>query len=219
MSSEALIIESPAPADACVIWLHGLGADRYDFVPVVRALELPADHRVRFIFPQAPTRPVTINNGFPMPCWFDILAISPQRVMNTQQLDESVAMVRELVAQQMAQGIAAERIVLAGFSRAAPSSCVRRSTASCRWPVSWPCPLCPDTGRGAGTAQGPGPEVFVAHGEYDDILHANLGREVHDLMAAAGHRCQWHAYAMGHEVCPQEIGDIRQWLSGRLGLR
>src|SRR5690554_6214008 len=199
MSSEALIIESPAPADACVIWLHGLGADRYDFVPVVRALELPADHRVRFIFPQAPTRPVTINNGFPMPCWFDILAISPQRVMNTQQLDESVAMVRELVAQQMAQGIAAERIVLAGV--------MALSTYA------------PTLAEALERHKGPALEVFVAHGEYDDILHANLGREVHDLMAAAGHRCQWHAYAMGHEVCPQEIGDIRQWLSGRLGLR
>src|SRR5690554_1614280 len=117
MSNEALIIESPKPANACVIWLHGLGADRYDFVPVVKALELPADHRVRFIFPQAPTRPVTINNGFPMPCWFDILAIAPQRVMNMAQLAESVAMVRGLVEQQIDSGIDASRIVLAGFSQ------------------------------------------------------------------------------------------------------
>src|SRR5690606_10478971 len=78
----------------------------------------PADHRGRFIFPQAPTRPVTINNGIPMPCWFDILAISPQRVMNTQKLDEAVAMARALVAQQMAQASAAERIVLASSSHA-----------------------------------------------------------------------------------------------------
>lgn len=220
MSSEALIIESPAPADACVIWLHGLGADRYDFVPVVRALELPADHRVRFIFPQAPTRPVTINNGFPMPCWFDILAISPQRVMNTQQLDESVAMVRELVAQQMAQGIAAERIVLAGFSQG--GAIVLRAAVDSELPLAGVMALstyAPTLAEALERHKGPALDVFVAHGEHDDILHANLGREVHDLMAAAGHRCQWHAYAMGHEVCPQEIGDIRQWLSGRLGLR
>src|SRR5690606_25924892 len=117
MSTEPLIIESPGTADACVIWLHGLGADRYDFVPVVRALELAADHRVRFIFPQAPTRPVTINGGYPMPSWFDILAISPQRVMNLQQLDESVAMVRGLMDEQISGGIQQQRIVLAGFSQ------------------------------------------------------------------------------------------------------
>lgn len=220
MSTDALIIESPNPADACVIWLHGLGADRYDFVPVVKALELPADHGVRFIFPQAPTRPVTINGGFPMPSWFDILAISPQRVMNLQQLDESVAMVRGLVEQQLAEGIQAERIVLAGFSQG--GAIVMRAAVDSQLPLAGVMALStygPSLEEALQQHQGPHLDVFFAHGEHDDILHPQLGRQAHDLLAAAGHTTRWHAYPMAHEVCPQEISDIRQWLTGRLGLR
>lgn len=220
MSTDALIIESPNPADACVIWLHGLGADRYDFVPVVKALELPADHGVRFIFPQAPTRPVTINGGFPMPSWFDILAISPQRVMNLQQLDESVAMVRGLVEQQLAEGIQAERIVLAGFSQG--GAIVMRAAVDSQLPLAGLMALStygPSLEEALQQHQGPRLDVFFAHGEHDDILHPQLGRQAHDLLAAAGHTTRWHAYPMAHEVCPQEISDIRQWLTGRLGLR
>lgn len=220
MSTDALIIESPNPADACVIWLHGLGADRYDFVPVVKALELPADHGVRFIFPQAPTRPVTINGGFPMPSWFDILAISPQRVMNLQQLDESVAMVRGLVEQQLAEGIQAERIVLAGFSQG--GAIVMRAAVDSQLPLAGVMALStygPSLEEALQQHQGPRLDVFFAHGEHDDILHPQLGRQAHDLLAAAGHTTHWHAYPMAHEVCPQEISDIRQWLTGRLGLR
>lgn len=220
MSTDALIIESPNPADACVIWLHGLGADRYDFVPVVKALELPADHGVRFIFPQAPTRPVTINGGFPMPSWFDILAISPQRVMNLQQLDESVAMVRGLVEQQLAEGIQAERIVLAGFSQG--GAIVMRAAVDSQLPLAGVMALStygPSLEEALQQHQGPRLDVFFAHGEHDDILHPQLGRQAHDLLAAAGHTTRWHAYPMAHEVCPQEIRDIRQWLTGRLGLR
>ena len=220
MSTDALIIESPNPADACVIWLHGLGADRYDFVPVVKALELPADHGVRFIFPQAPTRPVTINGGFPMPSWFDILAISPQRVMNLQQLDESVAMVRGLVEQQLAEGIQAERIVLAGFSQG--GAIVMRAAVDSQLPLAGVMALStygPSLEEALQQHQGPRLDVFFAHGEHDDILHPQLVRQAHDLLAAAGHTTRWHAYPMAHEVCPQEISDIRQWLTGRLGLR
>ncbi|GGI88631.1 alpha/beta hydrolase [Halopseudomonas pertucinogena] len=220
MSTEPLIIESPGTADACVIWLHGLGADRYDFVPVVRALELSADHGVRFIFPQAPTRPVTINGGFPMPSWFDILAISPQRVMNEEQLDESVAMVRGLVEQQMAEGIQPERIVLAGFSQG--GAIVMRAAIDSELPLAGVMSLStygPTLERALAAHQGPKLDVFFAHGDYDDILQPALGRHAQDLLQAAGHHTRWHAYPMAHEVCPQEIADIRSWLADRLGLR
>ncbi|MFA5676915.1 MAG: alpha/beta fold hydrolase [Pseudomonas sp.] len=220
MSNEALIVESPSPADACVIWLHGLGADRYDFVPVVKALELQADHSVRFIFPQAPTRPVTINGGFPMPSWFDILAISPQRVMNLQQLDESVAMVLGLIDQQMAEGIQPERIILAGFSQG--GAIVMRAAIDSGLPLAGVMALStygPTLEEALARHQGPRLEVFFAHGLYDDILQPPLGRQAHDLLEAAGHSTHWHTYPMAHEVCPQEIADIRSWLSDRLGLR
>ena len=217
MSNQALIIESPQPADACVIWLHGLGADRYDFVPVVKALELPADHRVRFIFPQAPTRPVTINGGYPMPCWFDILAVTPQRVMNMAQLDESVAMVRGLIDEQLTAGIAAERIILAGFSQG--GAVIMHTALESRLPLGGIMALStygPTLEQLLSDHQGPTLNAFFAHGLYDDILQPEMGRKAHDLLQQAGHTTQWHAYPMAHEVCPQEIGDIRTWLSGRL---
>lgn len=220
MSHEPLIIESPRPADACVIWLHGLGADRYDFVPVVKALELQADHGVRFIFPQAPTRPVTINGGFPMPSWFDILAISPQRVMNLEQLDESVAMLRGLIEQQIADGIQAERIVLAGFSQG--GAIAIRAALDSGLPLAGVMGLStygPTLEQALADNQGPTLDVFFAHGTQDEILVPQLGRHAHDLLQAAGHTTHWHSYPMGHEVCPQEIADIRDWLCGRLGLR
>lgn len=217
MSNQALIIESPQPADACVIWLHGLGADRYDFVPVVKALELPADHRVRFIFPQAPTRPVTINGGYPMPCWFDILAVTPQRVMNMAQLDESVTMVRGLIDEQLTAGIAAERIILAGFSQG--GAVIMHTALESRLPLGGIMALStygPTLEQLLSDHHGPTLNAFFAHGLYDDILQPEMGRKAHDLLQQAGHATQWHAYPMAHEVCPQEIGDIRTWLAGRL---
>ena len=220
MSHEPLIIESPRSADACVIWLHGLGADRYDFVPVVKALELSTDHGVRFIFPQAPTRPVTINGGFPMPSWFDILAISPQRVMDLEQLDESVTMLRELIEQLMAEGIQAERIVLAGFSQG--GAIAMRAAVDSRLPLAGVMALStygPTLEQALTDNQEPKLDVFFAHGLHDDILVPQLGRHAHDLLQAAGHTTHWHSYPMAHEVCPQEIADIRGWLCGRLGLR
>ena len=117
MSQAPLVIDPPGAADACVIWLHGLGADRFDFVPIVDALNLPASHGVRFIFPQAPTRPVTINGGMPMPSWYDIIGMAPARAISHEQLQESADTVRALVDEQVAKGISLERIILAGFSQ------------------------------------------------------------------------------------------------------
>jgi len=219
MSNQALIIESPQPADACVIWLHGLGADRYDFVPVVKALELPTDHRVRFIFPQAPTRPVTINGGYPMPCWFDILAVTPQRVMNMAQLAESVAMVRGLIDEQITAGIAAERIILAGFSQG--GAVIMHTALESGLPLGGIMALStygPTLQQLLTDHQGPKLNAFFAHGLYDDILQPEMGRSAHDLLQQAGYATQWHSYPMAHEVCPQEICDIRAWLVSRLGL-
>lgn len=219
MSNEALIIEPSQPADACVIWLHGLGADRYDFVPVVQALELPADHGLRFIFPQAPTRPVTINGGMPMPCWFDILAMAPQRQMNMDQLAESVAMVRGLIDAQMAEGIAAERIILAGFSQG--GAVVLQGALESNLALGGVLALStygPTVAQTLKDHQGPALDVFFAHGQHDEMLPPALGRGAHDLFQDAGHVTHWHSYPMGHEVCPAEIIDIRQWLASRLHL-
>lgn len=220
MSQSPLIIDPPGKADACVIWLHGLGADRYDFVPVVEALRLPPGHGIRFIFPQAPTRPVTINNGFPMPCWFDILGLAPARIINTGQMDESVHSVLELVEEQREQGISVERIILAGFSQGG-AVVLHAAIESCL----------PFGGIMALSTYGPTLEavlkeatadpqldIFFAHGRYDDVLPVPMGRDAHDRLAALGHTVHWRDYDMSHEVCPEEIVHIRAWLDQRLGL-
>ena len=214
------IIEPASPASRAVIWLHGLGADCYDFVPVVEALQLPENHGIRFIFPQAPTRPVTINGGFPMPSWYDILGVSPARAINQAQLDESIALVRQLIDEQCAQGIALENIVLAGFSQG--GAVVLCTAVSSQLPLA---------GVMALSTYGPDLDqllqrhpvehslsLFHAHGRFDEVLPLTMGREAHDLMQAAGHQTSWHEYAMAHEVCMPEIADIRQWLVERLGL-
>lgn len=220
MSQSPLIIDPPGKADACVIWLHGLGADRYDFVPVVEALRLPPGHGIRFIFPQAPTRPVTINNGFPMPCWFDILGLAPARIINTGQMDESVHTVLKLVEEQREQGISVERIILAGFSQG--GAVVLHAAIESRLPFGGIMALSTygptlEAVLKEATAD-PQLDIFFAHGRYDDVLPVPMGRDAHDRLAALGHTVHWRDYDMSHEVCPEEIVHIRAWLDQRLGL-
>lgn len=216
MSQSPLVIDPPGQADACIIWLHGLGADRYDFVPVVDALNLPAGHGLRFIFPQAPTRPVTINGGMPMPSWYDIIGMSPARAISQEQLQESADTVRALVDEQIAQGIKVERIILAGFSQG--GAVVLHSALQSGLPLA---------GVMALSTYGPTIEdllgkteekldMFFAHGRQDAMVPHAMGRLAHDLVEKTGHRPQWHDYNMGHEVCPQEIADINTWLRQRL---
>lgn len=219
MSISPHIISPSAPANACVIWLHGLGADRFDFVPVVEALSLPQDHGIRFIFPQAPTRPVTINGGFPMPSWYDILGMAPARAISHEQMQSSADMVVSLVNEQVAAGIKVERIILAGFSQggavvlhAAMQSGLALGGVMA---LSTYGPTLDTLVSGKSTAPLP---LFFAHGRQDEMVKTSLGRQAHDLLESAGHQVEWHDYPMGHEVCPAEIADIRQWLATRLGL-
>ncbi|PKM31338.1 MAG: carboxylesterase [Gammaproteobacteria bacterium HGW-Gammaproteobacteria-11] len=220
MSNAPHTIEPRNPADAAVIWLHGLGADCFDFVPVVEMLGLPASHGVRFIFPQAPTRPVTINGGIAMPSWYDILGMAPARAINQAQMQESADMVNSLVEQQLAAGIAAERIVLAGFSQGGavilhaavhqPRQLAGLMALSTYGPTL--------ESLLAEQTDAPALDIFFGHGRHDDVVLPRLGREAHDRLLAAGHRVEWHEYAMMHEVCPAEISDISRWLKQRLSI-
>jgi phospholipase/carboxylesterase len=220
MSQQPHIIEPAVPATRCVIWLHGLGADCFDFVPVVEALGLPQNHGIRFVFPQAPTRPVTINGGLPMPCWYDILGMSPARAINQAHMDEAVAMLKGLIADQQAKGILPKSVMLAGFSQG--GAVVISTAVLSGLPLAGVMALStygPDLDKLLQSApQSAGLPIFCAHGRGDDVLPLSMGREAHDLLQAAGHNTEWHEYPMGHEVCPQEIADIRQWLITRLGL-
>lgn len=213
-----MILQPSHTADASVIWLHGLGADRYDFLPVAEMLQerLPS---TRFILPQAPTRPVTINGGWSMPSWYDILAMSPARAIDQAQLDESADQVLALIEAERASGIAAERIVLAGFSQGGAvvlhTAFLRHDEAlggvlalSTYAPTFSDDMVLADTKR-----QLP---VLCLHGRFDDVVIPDMGRAAFDHLHARSVPVQWRDYPMAHEVIQEEIRDIADWLSERL---
>lgn len=213
-----LILQPTDTADACVIWLHGLGADRYDFLPVAEALQqvLPT---TRFVLPQAPTRAVTINGGYAMPSWYDILAMSPARAINRDQLEASALQVIELMEAQRDSGIDPARIFLAGFSQ---GGAVVLHTAFLRWngPLGGVLALstyAPTFGPELQlSADKQGIPVYCLHGRNDDVVLPAMGRAAHDFLLAQGISVSWKDYPMSHEVLNEEIRDIATWLSAHL---
>jgi phospholipase/carboxylesterase len=200
--------------DATVIWMHGLGADGHDFEPIVSALDLPPRLAVRFVFPHAPVRPVTINNGMSMRAWYDIFSLGGGRedeagLRATQQHIES------LIARERARGIAADRIVLAGFSQ---GGAVALMTAL-RFPerlagvmaLSTYLPLAEKLAAERQLMNVDLP-VFMAHGREDEVISIDRATSSRDALMALGYPVEWVSYAMGHAVCPQEVADIGAWL-------
>nr|WP_298171992.1 alpha/beta hydrolase [uncultured Pseudomonas sp.] len=216
--SEPLILQPTLSPDACVIWLHGLGADRYDFLPVAEALQgiLPS---TRFVMPQAPTRPVTINGGYAMPSWYDILAMSPARAIDHQQLEASAQQVIALIEAQRDSGIDPRRIFLAGFSQ---GGAVVLHTAFLRWQGPLGGVLALSTYAPTFSAELPleaakqQVPVYCLHGSHDDVVIPSMGRAAHDWLNQRGVPVTWREYPMGHEVLPQEVRDIGIWLSAQL---
>ena len=217
--TDPLILQPAKPADACVIWLHGLGADRYDFLPVAEALQETL-LSTRFVLPQAPTRAVTVNGGYEMPSWYDILAMSPARAISREQLDESARMVIDLIEQQKASGIDASRIFLAGFSQ---GGAVVLHAAFVKWQgalggvlaLSTYAPTFSDELELSASQQRI--PALCLHGQYDDVVQNAMGRSAYEHLKQRGINVTWQEYPMGHEVLPQEIHDIGTWLSARLG--
>ena len=216
--TEPLILQPVKDADACVIWLHGLGADRYDFLPVAEALQETL-LGTRFVLPQAPHRPVTINGGYEMPSWYDILAMSPARAINREQLEASADRVIELIEQQRASGIDASRIFLAGFSQ---GGAVVLHTAFLKWQgplggvlaLSTYAPTFGDELELSASQQRI--PVLSLHGQYDDVVQNSMGRSAYEHLKQRGVTVTWQEYPMGHEVLPEEIRDIGVWLAERL---
>ncbi|WP_407362166.1 alpha/beta hydrolase [Pseudomonas luteola] len=212
-----LIIESPQPADSCVIWLHGLGADRYDFQPVAEIVQRVLT-TTRFVLPQAPSRPVSINGGWAMPSWYDILAMSPARAIDHSQLDESARYVDELITQQMDMGIDARRIVLAGFSQGG-AVVFHTAFAIAHKPLGGVLALstyAPGFQETLASEVQRDIPVLCIHGTLDDVVPLGLGREAYDFLAKEQVPVQWQDYPMGHEVTQEEIALIAQWLQDRL---
>ncbi|NUT76553.1 alpha/beta hydrolase [Pseudomonas sp. C1C7] len=216
--SEPLILHPAKTEDACVIWLHGLGADRYDFLPVAEALQESLT-TTRFVLPQAPTRAVTINGGYEMPSWYDILAMSPARAIDRDQLEASADRIIELIEQQRASGIDASRIFLAGFSQ---GGAVVLHTAFLKWQgplggvlaLSTYAPTFSDELELSASQQRI--PVLSLHGQYDDVVQNSMGRTAYEYLKSHGVTVTWQEYPMAHEVLPEEIRDIGVWLAERL---
>ena len=211
---ERIEIETAPSPTASVIWMHGLGADGHDFEPIVAELGLPAGLAVRFIFPHAPVRPVTINNGMAMRAWYDILEMGGARE-DGEGLRESQAAVEALIANEEARGIVAGRMVLAGFSQGGAIA----FQAGLRHPqklagimaLSTYLPLA-GTVEAERHAANRGLPIFMAHGSVDPMISIGRAQQSRAMLEALGYPVEWHEYPMPHSVCPQEIADITAWL-------
>ncbi|WP_278941268.1 alpha/beta hydrolase [Pseudomonas helleri] len=216
--TEPLILQPQKPADACVIWLHGLGADRYDFLPVAEALQETL-LTTRFVLPQAPTRAVTINGGYAMPSWYDIKAMSPARSISEQELNESADTVVALIEAQKSAGIDASRIFLAGFSQ---GGAVVFHTAYLKWQSALGGVLALSTyaptfsNEMELSASQQRTPALCLHGQYDEVVQNSMGRTAYEHLKRLGVSVTWQEYPMGHEVLLEEIRDIGAWLTERL---
>src|SRR5512134_3195124 len=200
---------------ACIVVLHGLGADGNDFVPIAQELDLAAVGPVRFVFPHAPVRPVTINGGYPMRAWYDILGTELQRREDEAGLRASLAAVSALLDREVARGIPAARIVLMGFSQ----GCAMTLLAGLRYPqrlaglagLSGYLPLAATTAAERSAANRDTP-VFLAHGTQDPVVVFERGARSRDELVALGLDVEWHEYPMEHSVCAEEVADLNSWL-------
>jgi len=216
--SQPLILQPARTADACVIWLHGLGADRYDFLPVAEALQETLQS-TRFVLPQAPTRAVTVNGGYEMPSWYNIIAMNPARAIDQGQLEGSAQVVCDLIEAQQASGIDPHRIFLAGFSQ---GGAVVLHTAFIKWQgplggvlaLSTYAPTFSDALELSASQQRT--PALCLHGQFDDVVHNAMGRSAFEHLQQRGVNALWQEYPMGHEVLPEEIRDIGAWLASRL---
>lgn len=213
--SEAAVTLTPTTAPtAAVIWLHGLGADGHDFVPVVPELQLSTS--VRFVFPHAPHRPVTLNNGYVMRAWYDIKALALQAQEDTVGIHASEQAVRQLIQAELDHDIPAQRIVVAGFSQ---GGAIALQTAL-RYPkrlagvvaLSTYLPL-RDTLAGEASAVNRDVPVLMCHGHQDPVVPLQLGELSRDALRTLGYAVDFRTYDMPHSVCTEEVRDISDWLS------
>jgi phospholipase/carboxylesterase len=215
VTREGVEIETGRNPQAAVIWLHGLGADGHDFEPIVPELVQRSERALRFVFPHAPMRPVTLNAGYVMRAWYDIIAIDRRAAEDESGIRASQALITELIRRENARGIATERIVLAGFSQGGAMALY----SGTRYPERLAGIIglsCYQLLAGRFAAErdpaNQATPIFLAHGTEDPVVPPALGEAACRQLQAAGYTVEWHAYSMPHSVCPQEVADIAAWL-------
>ncbi len=209
----AIELETDPNPDSAVIWLHGLGADGNDFAPIVPELRLPDDLSIRFIFPHAPTMPVTINGGFVMPAWYDILEMNIDRKIDIAGLMASARKIVAFVSREIERGIDSKRIIIAGFSQ---GGAVAYQVA-----LSYKKPLGGLLAMSTYLATADITEysdinkaipIKIHHGEHDPVVPEHLGRKATTQLIEKGYNVSYQKYPMEHSVCPKQINDISEWL-------
>ena len=205
---------------ATILVMHGLGADGRDFLPIAQQLDLSAIGPVRFLFPNAPSIPVTVNGGYVMPAWYDLLGAELVKREDEAGLRQSQASIEALIANEKARGIAANRIVIAGFSQGCAMALMVGLRHADRLAgvigMSGYLPLAGLTAAERSSAS-EGMPIFLGHGSRDGIVPVDRARASRDALQAMGYSVDWHEYPMEHSVCPEEIGDIQAWLLRVLG--
>lgn len=214
MTLETVEIETAPNPSVSVIWLHGLGADGNDFVPIVRELDLTGCPAIRFVFPHATAIPVTINGGYVMRAWYDILGADIAKREDEAGLRKSQIAVEKLIAKEIARGTPANRIILAGFSQ----GCAMALQTGLRHPQPLAGLLClsgyvPLSGVAAAERHSANQHtpIFMAHGRADPIIPIQRAEQSRDLLTSLGYAVEWHEYMMQHAVCAEEIDDIGAW--------
>lgn len=212
---ETIEIATNEKPTASVIWMHGLGADGADFVPIVRELDLTGCPGIRFIFPHAQTMPVTINGGYVMRAWYDILGMDLVRREDEPGLRKSQKQIEQLIAREIERGIPSEKIVLAGFSQ----GCAMTLQTGLRHSQKLAGLLCLSgylplhtTIAAERNAVNNSTAIFMAHGRGDNVVTIDRAENSRDLLKELGYAIEWHEYAMPHSVCEEEIDDIGPWL-------
>ncbi|MBX9899849.1 MAG: alpha/beta hydrolase [Burkholderiaceae bacterium] len=208
-------LESTPNPSFSIIWMHGLGADANDFVPIVKELDLRGCPGIRFVFPNAPTMPVTINGGYVMRAWYDILGTDIAKREDEAGLRESQGLINQLIAREVARGIPTQRIFLAGFSQ----GCAMALQTGLRYPEKLGGLLClsgyvplndkiADERHAANQAT----PIFLVHGRADPVIPIQRAEQSRDLLKSLAYQVEWHEYMMQHSVCEEEITDISVWL-------
>ncbi len=213
---ETLEVETAPSPRAAVIWMHGLGADGYDFVDIPPLLRLPESLAVRFVFPHAPMQPVTINGGMVMRAWYDVRHDAGARRQDEAGIRASQQHIEALIAREKARGVTAARLVLAGFSQGGAMALhtgLRHGeplagimALSCFLPLA-------ERLAGEASAANRDTPIFLAHGTHDPVIPLARARHAHEVLAGLGYRVEWHEYPMPHSVCDAELRDIGAWLT------
>lgn len=219
MPLPSIEIETGPQPRHSVIWLHGLGADGHDFEPIVPELVDPAWPPLRFVFPHAPVRPITINGGMAMRAWYDISGLEIAQRQDEAGIRDSIGLLGEMIEREVGSGVDSRNVFLAGFSQG--GAIVLAGGLRCSRPLggivalSTYLPIAERTDDEADAANRDVP-IFMAHGMLDPTISHALGEMSRDYLAQRGYAIDWHAYPMAHQVCMEEIADLRRWLGARL---